>query len=132
MDIRLITVKDDFELAFNLLNQEEYALSFYEYFLKHDQYSAFASLKLIGAFEENKCVGTISYKIVICPYLGRILEVHEMHHKNVKAYKVLLDFLDSIASDESCDSIKIRKNKVERLNFTIFDKVETYFKNLNF
>ncbi len=132
MEIRLITVRDDFEKAFNLLNHSEYALSFYEYFLKHDLYSEKKSAKLIGFFEESECIGTISYKIENCPSLGRILEVHEIHYKEAKAYEKLIDFLDNIALDESCDSIKICKNKVERLNFSIFDKVETYFKNLNF
>ena len=39
MDIRLITVKEDFEAAYGILNQREYPLSFYEYTLKHDLYN---------------------------------------------------------------------------------------------
>lgn len=132
MEIRLITVRDDFEKAFKLLDHQAYPLSFYEYFLKHDLYSQNDALKLIGLFDENECIGTISYRIKKCQYLGRILEINEIHHKGIKAYKKLMDFLDVIASEESCNSIKICKNKAERMNYSIFDRMENYFKNLSF
>ena len=141
MEIRLISTREDFEKAFNLLNQKEYALSFYEYFLKHDQYSKNHSAKLIGVFKKNidqeggrsdDCVGSLSYRLITCKDLGRILEVKEIYYKDIKAYESLLDFLDDVAVDEMCNSIKICKNQAERMNFSIFDKVENYFKNLNF
>ncbi len=130
MDIRLITVKEDFEKAFRILDQREYPLSFYEYTLKHDSYTNPQRLKLIGVFAEDECMGTISYKITPCPHLGKILEVKEMHQKNIKGYKVLMDFLDEIARDEGCLSIKICKNKAERLNLNVFDRFETFLKGL--
>ncbi|AUN99736.1 hypothetical protein DOM21_02105 [Bacteriovorax stolpii] len=130
MDIRLITVKEDFEKAFRILDQREYPLSFYEYTLKHDSFRNPQRLKLIGAFQDDECVGTISYKITPCPHLGRILEIQEMHQKNIKGYKVMMDFLDEIARDEECLSIKICKNKAERLDFSFLDRFETFLKKL--
>ena len=130
MDIRLITVKEDFEKAYNILNQREYPLSFYEYTLKHDLYTNKDQLKLIGVFHEEICIGSISYKVVQCQNLGRILEVKELYYSNIGAYEKLLDFLDEIAKDEECNTIKINKNKSERLSISIFDKFENYLKNL--
>lgn len=130
MEIRLITVKEDFERAYRILNQREYPLSFYEYTLKHDSYTNRDLLKLIGVFQDDECMGTISYKITPCPQMGRILEIKEMHQKNIKGYKHLMDFIDEIASDEKCHAIKICKNKAERLNYSIFDRFENYLKNL--
>lgn len=130
MDIRLITVRDDFELAYGILNQREYPLSFYEYALKHDSYRNNQLLKLIGVFVDDECYGTISYRIARCPHLGRILEIKEMHQKNIKGYKALMDFIDEIAHDEKCNAIKICKNKAERLNHSMFDRLENFLKSL--
>lgn len=130
MDIRLITVKEDFEAAYGILNQREYPLSFYEYALKHDHYTNHKQLKLIGVFIDNECMGTISYKISPCPHLGRILEIKEMHSKNIKGYKAMMDFIDEVALDEKCHAVKICKNKPERLNNSVFDKFENFLKAL--
>lgn len=130
MDIRLITVKDDFEKAYGILNQREYPLSFYEYTLKHDSFTNPLLLKLVGVFQDDECIGTISYKVTTCPQLGKILEIQEMHNKNIKGYKLIMDFLDEIAKEEECCTIKICKNKAERLNHSVFDRFETYLKGL--
>lgn len=130
MDIRLITVKDDFEKAYRILNQREYPLSFYEYTLKHDSFNNKQLLKLVGFFQDDECLGTVSYKISPCPHLGRILEIKEIHQHSIKTYKALMDFIDDIARDENCYTIKICKNKADRLNHSIFDRVETFLKNL--
>ena len=130
MDIRLITVKEDFEKAYGILNQREYPLSFYEYALKHDSFTNQHLLKLIGIFQDDECLGTISYKVTHCSQLGKILEIKEMHNKNIKGYKLMMDFIDEIARDESCHTIKICKNKAERLNHSVFDRFETYLKGL--
>ncbi|MBC7428234.1 MAG: hypothetical protein H7336_06455 [Bacteriovorax sp.] len=130
MDIRLITVKEDFEKAYSILNQREYPLSFYEYALKHDSYRSHQLLKLIGVFADDECVGTISYKITLCPYLGQILEIKEMHQKNIRGHKVMMDFIDEIAHDEKCNAIKICKNNAERLNHSVFDRMENFLKGL--
>lgn len=130
MDIRLITVKEDFEKAFRILDQREYPLSFYEYTLKHDSFTNRDQLKLVGVFSDDECMGTISYKITPCPHLGRILEIKEMHQKNIRGYKALMDFIDEIARDEGCLSIKICKNKAERLNRNVFDRFENFLKGL--
>jgi hypothetical protein len=130
MDIRLITVKDDFEKAYNLLNQREYPLSFYEYTLKHDHFQNQKKLKLIGVFQDDECFGTISYRISICPHLGNILEVKEQHLKNIKGYKVMMDFLDELAKDEKCHAIKICKNEAKRLEHNVFDRFENFLKRL--
>jgi hypothetical protein len=130
MDIRLITVKEDFEKAYGILNQREYPLSFYEYALKHDSYKNNQLLKLIGVFVDNECLGTISYKITPCPHLGQILEIKEMHQKRLGGYKVLMDFVNEIACDENCNAIKICKNKAERLNHSVFDRFENFLKSL--
>ena len=130
MNIRLITVKEDFERAYSILNQREYPLSFYEYTLKHDSYTNNQLLKLIGVFQDDECMGTISYRIALCPHLGRILEIKEMHQKNIRGYKYLMNFIDEIAKEENCLSIKICKNKAERLNHSIFDRFETFLKGL--
>jgi len=130
MDIRLITVKEDFEKAYGILNQREYPLSFYEYTLKHDLYQNQHKLKLVGIFKNDDCIGTISYKITPCPHLGKILEIMEMHHHGISAYVVLMDFIDDIARDENCYSIKICKNKPERLNHSVFDRFENFLKGL--
>jgi hypothetical protein len=128
MDIRLITVREDFEKAYRMLNQKEYPLSFYEFVLKHDQFTSDTSRKLIGAFEEDLCRGFLSYEVTYCPYLERVLNIKEMHHENIKSYKVLMDFIDTIAHEENCRAIKISKKKIERLNLNIFDKFENILK----
>ena len=130
MDIRLITVKEDFEAAYGILNQREYPLSFYEYTLKHDHFINDKKLKLIGVFINDECMGTISYRIAPCPHLGRILEIKEMHNKNIKGYKAMMDFIDEIAHEEKCHAIKICKNKPERLSHSVFDKFENFLKGL--
>ena len=130
MDIRLISVKEDFELAYGILNQREYPLSFYEYTLKHDLYQNKKKLKLIGAFKDDCCLGTIGFKISHCRDLGKILEIMEIHHMNLSAYSHLMDFINDVASDEHCDNIKIQKNKPERLNHSIFDRIEIYLKSV--
>ena len=130
MEIRLITVKDDFEKAYNLLNQRDYPLSFYEYTLKHDHFKDQTKLKLVGVFSDDECFGTISYKIVPCPQLGHILEVREQHLKNIKGYKLMMDFLDDLAKEEKCNAIKICKNKPERLDHSVFDRMENFLKKL--
>lgn len=131
MDIRLITVKEDFEKAYNILNQKEYPLSFYEYALKHENYSGETpGPKLIGVFQNEECVGTISYKLTPCPYLGKVLEIKEIYQTSIKGYKVMMDFLDTLAAEEKCQAIKICKNKAERMENSIFDRVENFLKKL--
>jgi hypothetical protein len=131
MNIRLITVKEDFEKAYGILDQREYPLSFYEYTLKHDSFTNRNLLKLVGIFSDDECLGTISYKISPCAHLGKILEIKEMHQKNIKGYKALMDFIDDIAKEEGCLSIKICKNKAERLNHSIFDRFENFLKSIS-
>lgn len=130
MDIRLITVKEDFEKAYRILDQREYPLSFYEYTLKHDSFTNQKRLKLVGVFQDDECMGTISYQITPCQHLGKVLEIKEMYQKNIRGYKAMMDFLDEIARDEGCLSIKICKNSASRLNRSIFDKVENFLKGL--
>ena len=131
MDIRLISVKEDFEKAYNILNQKEYPLSFYEYSLKHDNFQTpNDGPKLIGVFHNEICLGTISYVITPCPYLGKILEVKEIYQTSITGYKALMDFLDILALDENAQAIKICKNEAERMKQNIFDRLENYLKNL--
>ena len=131
MDIRLITVKEDFEKAYNILNQKEYPLSFYEYSLKHENYTSNdIGLKLIGVFHDDICIGTLSYKLTPCPYLGKILEIKEIHQRNIKSYKAMIDFLDTLAADEKCLAIKICKNSADRLAENVFDRFENFLKRL--
>lgn len=131
MDIRLITVKEDFEKAYNILNQKEYPLSFYEYSLKHENYHPQnPGPKLLGVFQDDICLGTISYKLTPCPYLGKILEIKEIYQTTIGSYKVMMDFLDTLAADEKCQAIKICKNKAERMDGSIFDRMENFLKSL--
>ncbi len=130
MDIRLITVKDDFEKAYNILNQREYPLSFYEYSLKHETHSYSDGYKLIGVFDNEDCLGTISYLVRPCPHMGKILEVKEIYQTSIKGYKALMDHLDKLAKEENCNAIKICKNSAERLSANFFDRIETFLKNL--
>lgn len=130
MEVRLITVKEDFEKAYSILNHREYPLSFYEYTLKHDLYQNHSKLKLVGIFKNDDCIGTISYKITPCPQMGKVLEIKEMHHQNISAYVAMMDFIDDVARDENCYSIKICKNKAERLNNSVFDRFENFLKGL--
>lgn len=132
MDIRLITVKDDFEKAFNILKNRDYPLSFYEYVLKHDQFHKDDTLKLIGIFDNDECIGTLSYLVEDCPHLERILDIKEIHQSNIKGYKKLMEFIDTLAKEENCNVIKISKNKVEKLNQSIFDRFEDYLKSIIF
>ncbi len=132
MDIRLITVKEDFEKAYNILNQREYPLSFYEYVLKHDQFHIETSLKLIGVFEDDNCIGSLSYRVLEDINLGRILEIKEIYQTGIKGHKKLLEFTDILAKEENCRVIKISKKKVERLNYSVFDRFEDYLKNIIF
>jgi hypothetical protein len=131
MEIRLITVKEDFEKAYNILNQKEYPLSFYEYALKHENYhSENDGPKLIGVFKDNLCLGTISYHFALCVELGKVLEIKEIYQTDTKAYPVLMDFLEKLAVDENCHAIKICKNYAERMNQNIFDKFENFLKGI--
>lgn len=130
MDIRLITVKEDFEKAYNILNQREYPLSFYEYSLKHETHGYSKGYKLIGVFEDEECLGTISYHVAQCPNLGKILEVKEIYQTSIRGYKALMDHLDILAKEEECHAIKICKNTAERLNNNLFDRIENFLKNL--
>lgn len=130
MDIRLITVKEDFEKAYNILSQGEYPLSFYEYSLKHESHGYSNGHKLIGVFENEQCLGTISYVVGSCSHLGKILEVKEIYQTNIRGYKALMDYLDKLAKEEDCHAIKICRNSPERLNKNIFDRVENFLKNL--
>jgi hypothetical protein len=130
-DEQWMLVKEDFEKAYNILNQKEYPLSFYEYSLKHENYlSSNGGPKLIGAFQDNSCIGTISYKLTPCPHLGKILEIKEIYQANIKGHKVLIDFMDKLALDENCQAIKICKNQAERMNQNIFDRLENFLKKL--
>jgi hypothetical protein len=132
MEIRLITVMEDFEKAYNILNPKEYPLSFYEYSLKHENYfSNNAAPKLIGVFENGECIATISYVLTPCPYLGRILEVKEIYQTSIKGHKAIFSFLDDLALEEDCQSIKICKNTPSGINLNIFDKFENYLKKFN-
>ncbi len=130
MDIRLIMVKEDFEKAYNILNQKEYPLSFYEYSLKHENFLNNESPKLIGVFEDDKCIGTISYQVSFCPHLGKILEIKEIYQTNIKSYKVMMNFLDQLAKEEQCLAIKISKNRAERMNQNMFDRLENFLKKI--
>ncbi|MGZ3788963.1 MAG: hypothetical protein ACXVLQ_10585 [Bacteriovorax sp.] len=130
MDIRLITVKEDFEKAYNILNQKEYPLSFYEYSLKHENHQCKEGPKLIGVFEENTCIGTISYKVAKCPHLGKILEIKEIYQTNIKGYRAMMNFLDKLAHDENCHAIKICKNQADRMSKSVFDRIENFLKRI--
>lgn len=132
MDIRLITVKEDFEKAFDILNEKEYPLSFYEYILKHDQFQKESSLKLIGVFDKDECIGTLSYTVEECPDLDRILDIKEIYQTGIKGHKLLMDFIDVLAQDENCRVIKISKKKVTKLNASIFDRFEDFMKSIIF
>lgn len=127
----MITVKEDFEKAYNILNQREYPLSFYEYSLKHEIHSYnHNKYKLIGVFENDECLGTISYQVADCSHLGKILEVKEIYQTSIRGYKALMDYLDKLAKEEDCHAIKICKNTPERLNNNLFDRLESFLKNL--
>ncbi len=130
MDIRLISVKEDFEKAYKIIDYN-YPLSFYEFVLKHDRFSESYSPKLVGVFEDEKCLGHISYLVTHCPHLERILEIKEIHETSIRGHKALMDFIDTLAKEENCRAIKISKKKIERLNFTIFDKFENFLKAIN-
>lgn len=130
MDIRLITVKEDFEKAYNILNQREYPLSFYEYSLKHDTHYSNQGPKLIGVFDDDNCVGTMSYRFLKCSHLEKVLEIKEIYQTNIKSYKAMMDFIDALAHDEGCQAIKICKNEAERLNQNIFDRFENFLKKI--
>lgn len=130
MDIRLITVKEDFEKAYNILNQKEYPLSFYEYSLKHESYQGSGKPRLIGIFDEDICLGTISYLVVHCQHLGKILEIKEIYQTNIKSYKIMMDYLDKLAANESCQTIKICKNQADKLNQNFFDRIENFLKRM--
>lgn len=131
MDIRLITVKEDFEKAFNIINNKDYPLSFYEFMLKHDRFSDDFSTKLIGVFMDDECIGHLSYQVKQCPHLDRLLEIKEIHQTNIKSYKAMMNFIDILAKEENCRAIKISKEKVERLNQNVFDKFENFLKKIN-
>ena len=130
MDIRLVTVREDFEKAYNILNSKEYPLSFYEYSLKHENFHKSEGLKLIGVFENDLCMGSISYRVISCIHLEKILEIKEIYQSSIKTYKVMMDFLDQLAREEDCRVIKICKNKPERLDHNFFDRFENYFRKL--
>ncbi len=130
MEIRLITVKEDFEKAYQLIKNINFDMNFYEFVLRFDQPVHSDHLKLIGLFDEEECIGVLSYQITKCEVLNRILEIKELYHTNIKAYRGLMDFIDVIAREESCKTIKICKNKPERLNLNLFDRMENFLSNL--
>jgi len=130
MEIRLITVKEDFEKAFELIKKKHFETNFYEFVLRFDHPLNSDQLKLIGFFEHEECIGILSYQIVHCDVLKRILKIRELYYTNIKAYRNLMDFIDVIAKEENCKTIKICKNKPERLNINLFDRVENFLTNL--
>lgn len=42
----------------------------------------------------------------------------------------MMDFLDTLAADENCQAIKICKNKAERMDNNVFDRLENFLKKL--
>lgn len=133
MDIRLITVKEDFEKAFGILNSKDYHLSYYEFSLRHEIKRGH---QLIGAFQQDECLGVLSYEINPNHVLGKILHIKEIKtNKSLKVkpntiHSVLLDFIEKIAIEEKCDLVKMQYQHREQLNKSIFDRVESYLKSL--
>jgi len=133
MDIRLITVKEDFEKAFGILNSKDYHLSFYEFSLRHEIKRGH---RLIGAFNNDECLGVLSYEINPNHVLGKILHIKEIKtNKNLKVkpniiHSELLDFIEKIALEEKCDLVKMQYQHREQLNKSIFDRFENYLKSL--
>lgn len=136
MEIRLISVKEDFEKAFGALYAKKYHLSFYEFSLRHDYHSKHATHRLIGAFFSDECLGTLSYEINPNHVLGKILHIKEIKTQNkssVKPEKIrtaLLDFIERIAIDEKCDLVKMQYQHSENHNASIFDRFENYLRSI--
>lgn len=134
MDIRLISVKEDFEKAYGALYAKNYHLSFYEFNLRHDHQSKHATHKLVGAFKNDDCLGTISYEINPNHVLGKILHIKEVKTNNKSSIKAelirsqLLDFIEKIANDEKCDLIKMQYQHREEYSPGIFDRFENYLR----
>lgn len=130
MEIRLVTVNEDFEKAYKILLQQKYPLSFYEFVLKHDQFEKKSTAKLIGVFDGDECIGHLSYVITKCPHLDRILDIKEINQTSLKSYNAMMNFIDILAQEEKCRAIKISKKEVSRLNNGLFDRLENKLKAL--
>lgn len=136
MEIRLISVKEDFEKAFGVLYAKNYHLSFYEFSLRHDYHSKHATHRLIGAFHRDECLGALSYEINPNHVLGKILHIKEIKTQNKSAFKPenirseLLDFIERIALDEKCDLVKMQYQHSEKHNESIFDRFENYLRSI--
>jgi hypothetical protein len=130
MEIRLITTQEDFEKVYKTLNQYDYPLSFYEFQLKHSDVYKKESNKLIGAFQNNHCLGHLSYKILFAKNNDNILEINELFYQDVKAYKILMNFTDLIAQEEKCCAIKISNKKIDKLKAGLFDRFENILKSI--
>lgn len=135
MEIRLITVKEDFEKIFGVLYAKNYHLSFYEFSLRHDLHSKHATHKLVGAFNGEECIGALSYEINPNHVLGKILHIKEVKtivKSNPKPENIrsqLLDFIERIALDEKCDLVKMQYQNSENHNVSIFDRFENYLRS---
>ncbi len=136
MEIRLITVRDDFERAFKILKPKEYHLSFYEFNIRHELKTNYSSHQLIGAFNQDQCIGFISFELNPNHVIGKILHIKEIKTLPNETYSAkeiknqLLDFIQQIAIDEKCDLVKMQYDHNEKLDNTVFDRIETYLKSL--
>ncbi len=135
MEIRLISVKEDYEKAFGMINQSDYHLSYYEFSLRHG-HSNHSEHKLVGAFLDGECLGILSYSINPNHVLGKVLHIKEVKTdpKNPKAANTvrnsLLSFIETIALEERCDLVKLQYQHKEKLTRSIFDRFENYLKSL--
>ncbi len=136
MDIRLITVKEDFERIFSAFYANKSHLSFYEFNLRHEFTQKQNLHNLIGLFEGDQCYGILSYEINPNHVLGKILHIKEIRtiaNHGLKAEGIrgqLLDFIEAVAIDEKCDLVKMQYEHKEKLTNSIFDRFENYLRGL--
>ena len=139
MEIRLVTSTEEFEKVFSQFFCHNSHLSFYEFTLrhelsfnqKHNHHLIVASLPNVESY-----LGVLSYTIDPRHVLGKILSIKEIHTSKHAAYSAshirseLLNFIEKIAIENNCDLVKMQYKNFERNNFSIFDKVESFLKNL--
>lgn len=136
MEIKLITVREDFEKIFGALYAKNSHLSFYEFSIRHELHLKHGNHYLIGLFVDQECHGALSYEINPNHVLGKILHIKEIKTLNKSPIKIetirskLLDFIERIAVEEKCDLVKMQYQHNEKLTNNIFDRFENYLKSL--
>ena len=108
MNVRLITTKEDLELAYQFMKQFNKKLAYYDFLVKFD-FNNHDKHFIIGAFQNEQCLGVLTYRIEHLDKENKILEILDSKYSDIRSYKLLFKFIDNVASEDHFSAIKIKK-----------------------